>query len=198
MLVAPVPLDYRMAAVRNPIGVPEPWRQAADLLAVGGLGLVVLSAAVGLLAVAQRRRHGDALVRQQVGSLALAAALTLAVGLVIVTDLSRTAGAFSLAVAGIPVVVGVAVLQHPLYDVQLAVQRTLVHVLLTALVVAVYVLVVGGVGASLRAGGEGWLPLLAAGVVAVAFQPLRAVVQRGEPARLRRVGRARRRRHAPG
>lgn len=179
VLFAPVPLDYRLGAVRNPIGVPQTWRLAADLLAIGGLALVVLSAAVGLVAVVQRWRHGDVLLRQQVGSLALAAALTLAVGLVIVTDLSRTAGAFSLAVAGIPVAVGVAVLQHRLYDVQLAVQRTLVHVLLTALVVAMYVLVVGGLGAMLRAGGEGWLPLLAAGVVAVVFQPLRQVVQRG-------------------
>ncbi len=179
VLLAPVPLDYRLAEVRNPIGVPESWRLAADLLALGGLGLVVLSAAMGLVAVVQRWRHGDALVRQQVGSLALAAALTLAGGLGIVTEVSRTAVAFSLAVGGIPVAVGVAVLQHRLYDVQLAVQRTLVHVLLTALVVAVYVLVVGGLGAMLRAGGEGWLPLLAAGVVAVAVQPLREVVQRG-------------------
>ena len=179
VLLAPVPLDYRLAGVRNPIGLPASWRSAADLLAILGLVLVVLSASVGLAAVVQRWRRGTPLVRQQVGSLVLAAVLTLVVGVVIVLDLSRTAGAFSLAVAGLPVAVGVAVLQHRLYDVQLAVQRTLVHALLTAGVVAVYVLVVGGVGAMLRAGGQGWLPLLAAGVVAVAFQPLREVVQRG-------------------
>ena len=179
VLVAPVPLDYRLDEVRNPIGLPDSWRLAADLLALTGLGVVVLSAATGFAAVVQRWRHGNSLVRQQVGCLAMAAALTVAAGLAIVLDLSRTAGTFSLAVAAIPVAVGVAVLQHRLYDVQLAVQRTLVHVLLTAIVVAVYVLVVGGLGAMLRGGGEGWLPLVAAGVLAVAFQPLREVVQRG-------------------
>jgi signal transduction histidine kinase len=86
---------------------------------------------------------------------------------------------FALAVAALPVSVGLAVLQHRLYEVDLLVNRALLYALLTSAVVAVYVLVVGGVGAVLDARGAGWLPLLATAVVAVGFQPLREAVQRG-------------------
>ncbi|MDP5181633.1 histidine kinase [Blastococcus sp. BMG 814] len=178
VLTAPEPLDYRLAGIRNPLGLPLDWRPAVDLLPLTGLALVVVSALVGLCAVAVRRRRGDPLVRQQVGALLVAAAVSLVVGLWIVVDLSRGAIAFPLAVAAIPVAVGVAVLQHGLYDLRLAVNRTLVYGVLTAGVVAVYVVVVGGVGAVLRSGDPGWAPVVAAAVVAVAFQPVRERVQR--------------------
>ncbi|SEK57033.1 Histidine kinase-, DNA gyrase B-, and HSP90-like ATPase [Blastococcus sp. DSM 46786] len=178
VLTAPEPLDYRLAGIRNPLGFPRDWRPAVDLLPLTGLALVVVSALVGLCAVTVRRRRGDPLVRQQVGALLVAATVSLVIGLWIVVDQSRSAIAFPLAVAAIPVAVGVAVLQHGLYDLRLAVNRTLVYGVLTAGVVAVYVVVVGGVGAVLRSGGPGWAPVVAAAVVAVAFQPVRERVQR--------------------
>ena len=177
-LATPEPLDYRLTGVRNPMGVPSEWRVVTDLLAVAGLGLVVATALIGLAAVVTRWRRGNPLTRQRVGALAVAVAVCVLVAALIAADQGRTAVGFSLAVAPLPVAVGVAVLQHGLYDVRLAVNRTLVYGLLTAAVVGLYVLVVGGLGAMLRAGGEGWLPLVAAGVVAVAFQPLREAVQR--------------------
>ncbi|MGY1836627.1 sensor histidine kinase [Blastococcus sp. SYSU DS0510] len=178
VLTAPEPLDYRLARIRNPLGLPLDWRPAVDLLPLTGLALVAVSALVGLCAVAVRRRRGSPLVRQQVGALLVAAAVSLVVGLWIVVDQSRGAIAFPLAVAALPVAVGVAVLQHDLYDLRLAVNRTLVYGVLTAGVVAVYVVVVGGVGAVLRSGDPGWAPVVAAAVVAVAFQPVRERVQR--------------------
>lgn len=178
MLTAPEPLDYRLTGVPNLLGLPPDWRPAVDLVPVVGLALVVASALVGLVAIARRWRNGDALARQQVGALAVAAGVSLAVGIWIVSDLSERAIAFPLAVAGLPVAVGIAVLQHDLYDLRLAVNRTLVYGLLTAAVVAVYVVVVGGVGALLRSELSGRLSLVAAGVVAVAFLPLRDAVQR--------------------
>ena len=36
-LAAPVPLENRMAAVDNPIGLPESWQMVADLLAIASL-----------------------------------------------------------------------------------------------------------------------------------------------------------------
>ena len=180
LLTAPEPLDYRLAGVDNPIGLPESWRPAVDLLPIVGLALVVVSALIGLMAVRDRRRSGDALVHQQVGALSAAAAISLLVGIWIVADLSERAIAFPLAVAvaGVPVAVGIAVLQHDLYDLRRAVNRTLVYGVLTGAVVVVYVVIVGGLGTVLSAELTGWLSVVAAAVVAVVFLPLRAAVQR--------------------
>ena len=178
MLTAPEPLDYRLSGVRNPIGLPQYWRPAVDLLPIAGLILVVVSALVGFMAVVHRWRTGGVLVRQQIGALALAAGVSLLAGIWIVADLSERAIAFPLAVAAVPVAVGFAVLQHDLYDLRHAVNRTLVYGLLTGAVVTVYVVVVGGAGALLTAEFSGWLSLVAAAIVALVFLPLRDAVQR--------------------
>lgn len=178
VLTAPHPLDYRLEGIRNPLGLPPDWRPAVDLLPLAGLVLLVVNALLGFLAVGSRWRAGDALRRQQIGALALSAAISLLVGVWIVVDLSEAAIAFPLAVAGVPVAVGVAVLQHDLYDLRHAVNRTIVYGLLTGAVVAVYVAVVAGLGALLTAELTSWLSVLAAAVVAVVFLPLRDAVQR--------------------
>ena len=61
--------------------------------------------------------------------------------------------------------------QRRLYDVQLAVSRTLTYVALSAVLAGVYALVVVGVGVLLQDRGAPWLPLAGAAVVAVAFAP---------------------------
>jgi hypothetical protein len=78
------------------------------------------------------------------------------------------------------VVFGIVVgLRRGLYDLGRVVGRTLVYALLTVCVVALYVLLVGGISVLLRPGSNMLVSLLATGVVAVAFQPLRAALQRG-------------------
>ena len=84
---------------------------------------------------------------------------------------------YALAVAAMPVTIGIAVLQHRLYEVDVLVNRALLYVLLTGVVAGVYVLVVAGVGSMLDERGAGWLPWVATAVVAVAFQPLREAIQ---------------------
>jgi signal transduction histidine kinase len=59
----------------------------------------------------------------------------------------------------------------------LLINRTLVYGTLTASVVAIYVLVVGTLGALFRAGGNLLISLVATGLVAVLFQPLRNRLQ---------------------
>ncbi|NJC74179.1 sensor histidine kinase [Planosporangium thailandense] len=73
--------------------------------------------------------------------------------------------------------IGVAVLRHRLYDLDLWLNRTLVWSAMTALVIAGYVVVVGYLGAQLDVHGSG-VGLIAAGLVAVAFHPVREQVQR--------------------
>jgi signal transduction histidine kinase len=91
----------------------------------------------------------------------------------------------TLSLAGLWASVGIAVLRYGLYDIELIINRTLVYGVLTALVVALYVAVVAYGGALLQFLGafEGQggfaLQLVATGVVAVVFQPLRERLQRG-------------------
>jgi signal transduction histidine kinase len=79
----------------------------------------------------------------------------------------------------IAVAVAIALLRYRLYDIDLLINRTLVYGALTACVVGLYVLIVGYLGAALRVGSHPVISLVAAGVVAVLFQPLRDRLQRG-------------------
>jgi signal transduction histidine kinase len=83
-----------------------------------------------------------------------------------------------LAVLLIPVSIGIAVLRHHLFDIDVIINRTLVYGTLTASVVGIYVVVVGGLGTILQMRGNFLVSLLAAGLVAVLFAPLRARLQR--------------------
>jgi signal transduction histidine kinase len=78
----------------------------------------------------------------------------------------------------LPLCVGIAVLRYRLWDIDLVINRTLVFGALTACVVGLYVLVVGGLSMVLQTRGNLFVSLLAAGLVAVLFAPLRARLQR--------------------
>jgi signal transduction histidine kinase len=84
-----------------------------------------------------------------------------------------------LAMLLIPLSIGIAMLRHRLFDVDVVINRTLVYSALTVCVVGIYVLVVGGLGSLLQARGNVVISLLAAGLVAVLFAPLRNRLQRG-------------------
>ncbi|WP_131803694.1 histidine kinase [Pseudofrankia sp. BMG5.36] len=77
--------------------------------------------------------------------------------------------------AALPAAIAIAVVRHRLFDIDAVISRTLVYGVLTAFVVGVYTLVVSGLGALWRGGTA--LPLLATGLVAVAFSPLREQAQ---------------------
>jgi signal transduction histidine kinase len=83
----------------------------------------------------------------------------------------------------IPIAIGIAVLRYRLWDIDPIINRTLVYSTLTACVSGLYVLIVGYLGVLFRTdtGNHGGLPLqlIATGVVAVLFQPLRERLQRG-------------------
>ena len=175
-LAMPTLIDDRVPGVDNPVGLPA---HLAWLAQGAALVVVALSAAcliAGFVSVAGRWRHGSPLVRQQVGWFALGLVVALA-GAVLLVSGVLAAPVFAFAVAALPIAVGVAVLQHRLYEIDVLVNRTLLYGLLTTAVAALYVLVVAGAGAMLNARGAGWLPWAATAVVAVAFQPLREAIQ---------------------
>jgi signal transduction histidine kinase len=78
----------------------------------------------------------------------------------------------------IPLSMGIALLRYRLWDIDLIINRTLVYGVLTVSIVALYIMVVVGLGALLQTQGNFGLSLLATGLVAVLFQPLRTRLQR--------------------
>ncbi|GAC1301468.1 MAG: hypothetical protein NVSMB27_41780 [Ktedonobacteraceae bacterium] len=78
----------------------------------------------------------------------------------------------------IPISIGIAVLRSRMWDIDIIINRTLVYGLLTAFVVGFYILVVGYLGVIFRTGGNLLISLVATGLVAVLFQPLRNLLQR--------------------
>ncbi|WP_344929426.1 histidine kinase, partial [Streptosporangium carneum] len=76
----------------------------------------------------------------------------------------------------LPVAVCVAVLRHRLFDIDLVINRTLVYTLLSGCVTAGYVAVVAYLGAIFPS-GDLPVPVLAAGLVALVFEPLRQRLQ---------------------
>ena len=178
VLALPQLVDDRLDAPDNPLGLPAELavvpEAGAALVAVVGIACLL----AGLLTVAARWRGGGRLVRQQVGWFALGL-LAVLVGALVLTATAGEVDAqlFVLSVAPMPVAIGLAVLQHRLYEVDVLVNRALLYGSLTAAVAGLYVLVVAGVGAALGASGAGWLPWVDTAVVAVAVTPLREALQ---------------------
>jgi signal transduction histidine kinase len=79
----------------------------------------------------------------------------------------------------IPLSFAFAMLRYRLWDIDILINRTLVYATLTAIVVGVYVLVVSILSTLLHTFGNFLIALLATGLIAVLFQPLRARLQRG-------------------
>lgn len=82
----------------------------------------------------------------------------------------------ALALAVFPICLSVAVLQYHLFAVDLVINRALVWGALTALTISLYALIVGGLSLLLH-GGHPLVFFLAAGVIAVIFQPARERLQ---------------------
>src|SRR3712207_1564083 len=79
----------------------------------------------------------------------------------------------------LPICTYIAILRYSLYDIDLLINRTLVYGALSACVVLIYVLAVGALGALFQTRSGLGVSLLATGVVALLFQPLRSRLQRG-------------------
>ena len=82
------------------------------------------------------------------------------------------------AVAGIVIAIAFAIFKYHLYDIDIIINRTLVYGALTVSVVLIYILIVGGLGTFFQAQDNLVIALLATGMVAVLFQPLREWLQR--------------------
>ena len=172
---APGPFAIQPARA-NPLALPLP---AAVFRVAGSVGwalfLVCCACAVASLVWRWRRAHGAE--RAQVQWLLIAAAVFL-VGIQIPGPAGpRLLGTIITALFAlvIPLAIGIAILRHHLYGVNVIVRRSVVYGLLTVLLLGVYLAAVQLL--SHLVSGRTAAPV-AAGLVAVLFSPLRHWLQR--------------------
>jgi hypothetical protein len=140
---------------------------------------VLLLAAAGSLLMRFRRAGGEE--RQQVKWLSCAAALVAIIWALPAGQLGAWKPvADNLVVWSIPVTIGVAVLRHHLYDIDVIIHRTLVYSTLTAILGVVYggvVLVLGQLFGGVGREPPSWAVAGATLAVAGLFQPARRRIQ---------------------
>src|SRR5437762_12896763 len=134
-------------SIRNPIGLDR-YAAVFDTIATILQPLLLVLVVISAAALFDRLRRADADERQQLKWFAFAGALVLGSFLIqaasrFVPSLAGPTELFAtLAVTALPVAVGVAILRYRLYDIDLIINRTLVYVLLTAVLAGVYTAVV--------------------------------------------------------
>jgi signal transduction histidine kinase len=165
----------------NPLGIS----------ALGGAPFVVLNAViicllgvsvVGLISLVARWHGGEPETRRRLAWLALAALVVVVVsvaGVVAGPWLPDWAGSIEEAViiAALPVATGIAVLRSDLFDVTSVLDRTLVYLVLTGLVVLTFAATVAASTSVLGSEAARVASLMAAAVVAVLLSPVKERLQ---------------------
>jgi signal transduction histidine kinase len=85
---------------------------------------------------------------------------------------------YTLSLTFLPISLTIAVMRYRLYDIDIIINRTLVYGVLTAIVIGLYVLVVGAVSLGVQSNGNMVGALLATVLVGALFKPLRTSLQR--------------------
>ncbi|HXF72791.1 MAG TPA: histidine kinase, partial [Actinomycetota bacterium] len=173
-------------SIRNPVGIAGLDAGTIDQ-ATFLLFVAVALPSVAALTVRFRRATGEERLRLKwftfgvgilAGFIVLNAALELlGLGDTVFSGELVAAAAFM----AVPVGAGIGILRHRLFDIDLVIRKTLVFGLLAAFITIVYGAVVLGIPAlvlGVRPTGMGALPLMAAVVLAIAFQPVRRRAQR--------------------
>ena len=166
----------------NPYGVDSP---VVEIVGVPGVVMAAGSMVASAVSVLVRLRRAGRVERQQIKWLAYGGAVVVGTILFVGGSVSLwnvTIGIVIIQVAllGLPVFTGIAIVRYRLYDIDLLINRTLVYGSLTTLLVALYV---GGVVVmqyAFRAltGGESQLAIVASTLaIAALFNPLRRRLQ---------------------
>ena len=79
----------------------------------------------------------------------------------------------------LPVTLAFSLLRYRLWDVDIVINRTLVYGALTGIVVSAFVIIVGFLSALFQSSGNSIIAIIATGLVALFFNPLRQRLQRG-------------------
>jgi signal transduction histidine kinase len=176
--------------IANPLGIPALQSVLQVIRAAGNIALV-LGGVAALLSLVLRFRRSVGEQREQlrwlvyaplVGILCFAlTGLTSALNVHFKPlDIFLFLFGLSAIVIGIPAAAAVAIMKYRLYDIDIVLNKTVVYAALAGFITAVYVGIVVGIGHAVGQGSNPnvGLSILATGVVAVAFQPVRSRVQR--------------------
>ena len=134
------------------------------------------AAAVGRFARRSRYRRSTGAERLQLKwfvSAAAVAAVAFSVGFFF--DSAVVSAIVSISLLFLYVAIGIAMLKHNLYDIDLIINKTITYGALAAFITAIYVIVVVVIGAFI--GVTEGVSLIATAIVAVAFQPIRRRAQ---------------------
>ncbi len=177
-VISPHTNENRLAGWRSPLGLPARFGDIAGVLSAAGVLLAVAAAAGAVAGLVARWRRGGPLVRQQLLFLALAACPPAVVLLIILLANGVPGWLFGVVLLPLPVAIAVAILNHGLYDLRRAANRTLLWLTMSGVVVAIYAVVVI-IAATLVPGHHAWWPsALAAALAALVLIPLRESLQR--------------------
>jgi signal transduction histidine kinase len=175
------PMTYAGTRYENPVGV-EALRPVARFFDGPGYFLLLAFAVLSAVSLVQRFRRAGRQERQQIKWFGFAVSILVSYFLIdaLFTALKlprgfwlNTAGAV-IAFGSIPVGIGIGILRHRLYDIDVVINRTVLFGLLAAFITAIYVGIVIGIGSLVGGRGNLFLSIVATAVVAVAFQPIRA------------------------
>ena len=171
--------------VANPLYIPE-LKPVVDVLIVS-IAVIPLGVLGSALSLVVRFRRADPTERLQIRWLASAAAVVAVVfAITMVASLIGTSvgwaeqgnwlGALQtiaiMLFALLPIAIGVAVLKYRLYDIDVVIRKAVVAGAIAVFFTAVYVAIVGGVGALVQSHSTAVLSFIAAAIVAALFQPV--------------------------
>jgi hypothetical protein len=135
--------DLGYPSIRNPIGLDQ-YKGVFDAIDVGMRVLLLVIVGVGAVALFSRLRGADPDERRQIKWFAYAGTLLLitfvvdAIAAFVPSLMGVTAILAGAALSAFPAAVGIAILRNRLYDIDLIINRTIVYVLLTAVLAGVY------------------------------------------------------------
>jgi hypothetical protein len=180
--LSPVSADTRLAFVRNPLGLEIEIISLLVELLYFTMPLLLVAGGTAVI-VRFRRSSGDE--RQQLKWFAYAVAVMVVLfvlwfSLALVGLVVADALVFTVPLMGLPIAVGVAILRHRLFDIDLVINRTLVYGSLTALLAATYlggVVLLQGTFRALTGQGSQLAIVASTLLIAALFVPLRRRVQ---------------------
>lgn len=176
-------LAYAIAALDDPyslvsVAEPAPTQRARTLVLVGllAIGATLLGLLGVFVSLLLRWRRADGETRAQLACLLASAVLLL---LALVLDAIDLTGAWVIVVVALPAGMAIAILRYRLYGLDQVINRTIVWLVMSLLVIAGFVGLITLLRDLLMAGNTSNASLVATGLIAVAFEPVRGRVQRG-------------------
>lgn len=177
------------ASQPNPFGIAGSERVLDSLMTVGSI-LLAIGVFGSMAAIAVRFRRSKGIERARMKWLVYAAILILIAGAFTLPywlsgnlsngpALELSIVLTNLVTLGIAVAVTIAIAGYRLYDIDVIINRTLVYSVMTGVIILIYSLVVGTASVFFGSSGNWLLALVATGLVAVLFQPIRDRLQRG-------------------